>query len=417
MKRYLFLFTLFFFLLQGVIASPYTLSTLSQYRAHGLVVNPDSILSPEVCAKIEASVQNLKVRTGVEFAVVVVNQIDSHDCDQFNADLLKLWSSKAKGHRVGMLLLLVLDQRSITLQRGKDLRPILSNQFIDNVLDTILVPGLVKGQYDTTILNAVGFMSNKMDDKSLWRLYSEHQRSGLQFLDLVLSYLTLSVLVMLFYTWLLYFKYKKVHGAVNIRYVIISNYMRSMRLWVYLFPLTMGIIYLYLFFHKRHIRYRSQVCGKCGHSMYLLSGSEAEDAFINTLQDQDQIYKSPDYDLWSCKYCSNYKVLSYTPVETGFSTCPKCKKTTYHVVENRILIYPTAPHRGEGRLLYRCEKCGTTNYEFYKFAQNTNSVLVDKEIKKNISPKDNAHHLRNSKRKHEYRSHTNTNPKDTTILE
>lgn len=116
-------------------------------RPSGWVVDAAGVLTAGEQQQIEAIAQSLKDSTGAELAVVTVTSTDGLGSKAYAVELFERWGIGEKGKDTGVLLLLVTgDERSVEIEVGYGLEPIITDGAAGRILDEHVVPALRDGQ-------------------------------------------------------------------------------------------------------------------------------------------------------------------------------------------------------------------------------------------------------------------------------
>lgn len=357
------------------------------YRVHDLpsphslgkmyyVSNPDLIISKAKEEELNDALYNLEMTTGAQFAICVVNSINTEDYYQFAYQLFNTWKLGSKEHNNGLLLLICKEQRTVKFETGVGLEGILTDGFLSNLLQENLYSFLRKGEYANACQIAVNIVADTLaSDDAMMEMHLAQPTTKSQVTQIFIYYLVLSVFIFILLLWYLYWLFLQMHGTTNVRYNYLSRYMRFFLIMSCLFPLPNIFFIIYLLVYRRRIRRKRQRCHKCGHRMTLLNEKE-EDDFLSKRQQSEESVKSIDYDVWLCKHCDHVKILPYQNVNTKFEICPNCHSKTYHVVDDRIRVFPTQYKEGTGVRTRRCENCSHKAAESYRIPRKETPVVV-----------------------------------------
>lgn len=357
------------------------------YRVHDLpsphslgkmyyVSNPDLVISKAKEEELNDALYNLEMTTGAQFAICVVNSIYTEDYYQFAYQLFNTWKLGSKEHNNGLLLLICKEQRTVKFETGVGLEGILTDGFLSNLLQENLYSFLRKGEYANACQIAVNIVADTLaSDDAMMEMHLAQPTTKSQVTQIFIYYLVLSVFIFILLLWYLYWLFLQMHGTTNVRYNYLSRYMRFFLIMSCLFPLPNIFFIIYLLVYRRRIRRKRQRCHKCGHRMTLLNEKE-EDDFLSKRQQSEESVKSIDYDVWLCKHCDHVKILPYQNVNTKFEICPNCHSKTYHVVDDRIRVFPTQYKEGTGVRTRRCENCSHKAAESYRIPRKETPVVV-----------------------------------------
>lgn len=367
------------FLSLSISAKGYTVHELPSPHSIGkmyYVSNPDLVISKGQEEELNDALYNLEMTTGAQFAICIVNSIDTEDYYQFAYELFNTWKLGSKESNNGLLLLISKEQRTVKFETGVGLEGILTDGFLSSLLQENLYSFLRKGEYGNACQIAVNIIADKLTtDEAMMEMHLAKPTAKSQVIQMIIYYIIFSVFLFILLLWYLYWVFLQMHGTNNVKYNYLSRYMRFFLIMSCLFPLPNVFFILYLLVYRRRIRRQRQRCHKCGHRMNLLNEKE-EDHFLSNQQQSEEFVKSIDYDVWLCKHCDHVKILPYENVNTKFELCPNCHSKTYHVVDDRIRVFPTQYKEGTGIRTRRCENCSHKAAESYRIPRKEAVVLV-----------------------------------------
>src|SRR6478736_1127721 len=112
--------TLLLLAVAGTLSAQSTLESIPNQKLidGSYVSNPDNILDNTTVAQIDTLLTSLETKTTVQVAVVVVQSIGDADIFEFAQSLFTTWGIGKKDKDNGLLLLLVVDQRTVRFHTG-----------------------------------------------------------------------------------------------------------------------------------------------------------------------------------------------------------------------------------------------------------------------------------------------------------
>lgn len=121
---------------------------------------------------------------------------------------------------------------------------------------------------------------------------------------------------------------------------------------------VMGLLVLVAggFGAAHYFRYRKRNCRECGAPMQLLE-EDADDVYLESGRQMEEVLGSVDYDVWKCTGCGNHTVRPYESHLSGKRDCPSCRYTTV-VVTRTVLERATYDRSGRERVEKDCRHCG-----------------------------------------------------------
>src|SRR5262245_53409692 len=116
---------LFTFLLITLSASAqtWTVETVPNVKVQSnkFVTDPDGVLQPAAVSAIDGQLLELEAKTTAQVAVVVLNSIGTDDIFDFAQRLFTLWGIGQSSNDNGLLVLMVMDQRTVRFHTGQGL--------------------------------------------------------------------------------------------------------------------------------------------------------------------------------------------------------------------------------------------------------------------------------------------------------
>jgi uncharacterized protein len=124
----------FFLVVAGFISGArasdpvYTVETVPDPKSspsYHYVSNPDGVIEESTVAQIDSLLANLEKTTTSQVAVVVLNSIGETVPKTFATKLFNYWGIGDREKDNGLLILMVMDQRSIEFETGKGMEGVL----------------------------------------------------------------------------------------------------------------------------------------------------------------------------------------------------------------------------------------------------------------------------------------------------
>lgn len=101
--------------------------------------------------ELDKRIETLYHRTGVEMAVVTVEEIKNTTLEFYAVRLFEDWGIGKKGEDKGLLLLISLEPRTLRLEVGYGLEGALPDSFVGLKLDELVVPALAQNNMEGLI--------------------------------------------------------------------------------------------------------------------------------------------------------------------------------------------------------------------------------------------------------------------------
>jgi len=128
---------------------------LNKLQPQGSVSDFAGILSRADRDILENRAEELRRKTGAQFAVVVVKSLEGGQIDDFTNKLFHKWGVGEKGKNNGLMLLVSMRDRKARVEVGYGLEPILPDALAGRVLDEQLFPAFKEGRYAQGMMQAV----------------------------------------------------------------------------------------------------------------------------------------------------------------------------------------------------------------------------------------------------------------------
>lgn len=181
MKHNIVVLLIFFFLNCSFGFCQWTPETVPDPRARDFtyVSNPDLVLTEGDVSTLNVLLQDIEDKTGVQYAIVVLNSIDySYDAFTFAFDLFQLWGIGEKDKDNGLLLLIIIDSRDWRFITGYGIEAVLTDALLKNIGENILVPHFREYNYGTGLIETTKKISEILtseDSEYLRSYYSNFQ--------------------------------------------------------------------------------------------------------------------------------------------------------------------------------------------------------------------------------------------------
>lgn len=153
---------------------PYSVQTVPNTHLedrNNYVSNPDSLLSAQAVAQINAIAAQLQSTYGVEVAVVAVRNIGDNDAREFATELFQHWGIGQRDKDSGLLIQLVTEppQRSIVFETGYGLEGVLPDAICYRLQQRYMLPDLQNGDYSTGMVKGMSAVSDYLKGSELER--------------------------------------------------------------------------------------------------------------------------------------------------------------------------------------------------------------------------------------------------------
>ncbi len=345
-------------------AQTYTISSVPNVqqadRTHH-VSDPAGILSAQAVSKINHAITQLRDTTTAEIAVVLLPSIGNSDIDLFATQLFTHWGIGKADNDNGLLILAVMNQRSVVLRTGYGLEGLLPDIICHRIIDDYIAPAFKQEDYDKGMIDAVNKIHEVLIDPEVRaELMAEEpwldEEDKAILLGLLYTYIIFSILISLIITIQLDRIIRRYRNTPYEGYKELSSSRTMLEILAIFFPLWNIINYKKCKKAMRDMREKPIACPQCSNTMHRLS-EEEDNAYLSPQEDKEEQIGSVDYDVWQCNHCNNIEVYGYEIAATKYSKCPHCHAKTFSLAHNRIILPATTHTPGQGEKIYQCSYC------------------------------------------------------------
>ncbi|MBN1828425.1 MAG: TPM domain-containing protein [Deltaproteobacteria bacterium] len=138
----------------GIIALTQPASPANFPSPRGAVNDFAGVLSGESVRAMELLAQEVLEKTGTSIVVATVPSVEGADPDDYANRLYEAWGIGKKGEDKGVLIFLALKERRVRIETGYGVEAILTDGRSGEILDTLVIPYLRKGDYNQGLANA-----------------------------------------------------------------------------------------------------------------------------------------------------------------------------------------------------------------------------------------------------------------------
>ena len=357
--------------------------------ANNFVSNPDGILSYATVRQINAALQSLETDTKAEVNVVMLNSIGSEDIFDFGVQLFKKWGIGKKELDNGLLILFVLDQRTVRFEVGYGLEGILPDAICKRIQMQAMIPEFKNGNYDAGILAGVELAASYIRQEPVPEKKSAFS-STLSFLWN--NMLAIIIAIYLILTSIFLLKEIKIIRKIRNKPSLNNNkkryaaYMRNKGLKVEgcmyfgvgcCFPmfgvfllfaldsyitglvllsslLTLAPLLIYQSVWKRKFRRQPVPCPSCGKEIKALPEKE-NSKYLDPQANMEVGLKSFYANVFLCEDCNETIIYKYNNIHSKYKKCSQCgtKAFCFKKTERTEGIY--------GFNRYECKYCHHTD--------------------------------------------------------
>ena len=150
----------------AIQAQSYTVDDIPNTKLvnNSYVSNPDGILTQSSVSTIDGILSSLERQTTVQVAVVAVNSIGYEDIFDFAQKLFDKWKIGQAGKDNGLLILVVIDQRTVRFHTGYGLEGVLTDLVCKHIQTEKMVPEFKNEDYNAGIVAGVEAVASVLSD-------------------------------------------------------------------------------------------------------------------------------------------------------------------------------------------------------------------------------------------------------------
>ncbi len=350
----------------GILSAQYTVETVPNPNKNGwFVSNPDNIITKETVNYLNLIIKSAHDEGKVQTAVVVVNSIGERVPKEFANELFNYWGVGDASTNNGLLILLVLDQRTVSFETGYGIEESLTDVECYNIQQEFMIPYFKENDYDNGLIEGtkVAIEEANGGEPVANKLASEEEVEEDSFSALS-GFLIIYVFILLINFIDFIITVIKVNNETDLpkSYKAIKYYTNIIFVVFFPFPFLFVMIYSYIKLKKIRNAPRISPSGKI---MYKLD-EKSEDMYLESGKKIEEEIGSADYDVWITEDGDEVLVQNYT-TKSSYSVCPKCNYLTYYLNQY------TTTDNGKRKIKYTCKHCGYSKINTYKIHRNTGS--------------------------------------------
>jgi uncharacterized protein len=127
------------------------------------VTDVAGVLAPPARARIEAALKDYEMRTGRQFAVLVVPDLEDEVIETYTMRVAEAWRLGRKPQDDGLLLLIALKERRMRIEVGYGLEGDITDALSIRVIHDVLRPAFRRGAYAEGIAQAMQVLMQAAD--------------------------------------------------------------------------------------------------------------------------------------------------------------------------------------------------------------------------------------------------------------
>jgi uncharacterized membrane protein YgcG len=139
------------------------------------VTNPDSIITEETVARLDAKLKQLDDSLGIESVVAIVGRVENADIFKFSQDIFDIY--KVGKNDRGMVMVLAYDDHLFRTHTGRALEPDLTDAECFRLQERYLIPSMKAELPDSGMIYLVEAVYNTLKGKELPVMSELHAKS------------------------------------------------------------------------------------------------------------------------------------------------------------------------------------------------------------------------------------------------
>lgn len=143
------------------------------------VTDVAGLLQPAQKARIEAHLKSYQMRTGREFALLIVPDLDDEPIDAYSMRVAEAWKLGRKPQDDGLLLLIALHERRVRIEVGYGLEGDITDALSSQIIRNIVRPSFRDKTYAEGIIRAFDVLMTAADKSPVEGLLPKDEGASL----------------------------------------------------------------------------------------------------------------------------------------------------------------------------------------------------------------------------------------------
>ncbi len=358
----------------ATLSAQYTVETVPNPNTNGwFVANPDDIISQETVDELNSIIETTHNAGEVQVAVVVLNSIGEKVPKEFANELFNYWGVGDASTNNGLLILLVLDQRTVSFETGYGIEESLTDLECYDIQQEFMIPYFKENKYGLGLIEGTkaaieeasgGSALSENRPSNYDNDYGESSEDDEVALYIFIGFFVLVYFYMLYYYTNKYIKaLKQTRKETDLHANYKTLYPHSNFVLAIFFPLPFIFIVIFTHIKLKKLRNTPRI-SSTGKIMHRLD-EQADDEYLDAGNVLEEQLKSVDYDVWVTDDRDEIIVLDYKRKFSKYSECPKCDYITYYLVYDKVIKPATTKSTGTGEKKYFCKYCGYSKISTY----------------------------------------------------
>lgn len=326
------------------------------------VSDPSDYISEEQEWEINRSLQSLRAKYGIEFAVVVVPSIKGADIESFSTSLFRLWGLGDKEVNDGLLFVLAVEARKSRFEVGYGLEGYLTDARTGRIWRQSMRPLVQNGDYARAILSGIDAVQVVLQKENYTAGKPASRKEGVDWYVVLQLYSVVMLLV--FVCVVLNLKVassKAFRSSSEARTVLLKldkSYSRSV-IVLCIFALPLGLFTLFL---RRYLlsslRRLASECPNCKQ----LAMKQSSKLVLTPVQAKEVSLGSYSYLSYECGACYAVDTIGLENQLSGYKRCLSCGGKTARLISVKRYRKPST-HQIYRLENYQCMYCGNHHHQ------------------------------------------------------
>ena len=346
----------------GNTYTPETVPNVFAQDSLQLLTDPGDHIDEASQARINELLLQLRLSTGVEFAVVVLDDIEG-DIESFSTQLFRLWGIGSKTRNDGLLLVFALDQCKMRFEVGYGLEGTLPDAVTSRIQRHEMVPLMKQGDYAGAIIAGIQAVQAQITGEGYTsdrRTARGGNRDTIPSTFLLFFYVVFIIATTYSAVSSLQGRIRQLHEDDGVLLTQLGDMRRTYSIYsvlmVILCPPVGILFWLYVRRTMSRLARQSLRCPKCKQETLHLLSPQATAEHLTPSQLLEIRLHSMTYRACACTNCDYDRIVGEEISGTKWQNCDKCGTRAASIVRQEHIRSP----RGQRyiRVHYHCQYCG-----------------------------------------------------------
>ena len=340
------------------------------------VSDPDSLLDATDEQVINETLSNLEAESTIEVAVVAVNSIGEADARQFGWELFNHWGIGKEGTDNGLLMLLVVDQRTIVFETGYGIEAILPDVVCKRIQDQVMVPLLKNSCYGEAMVKGVATVTHHL-------LYNSFDAENAQAIEeptetdaqaeregnsnkaaLPVFWIIFTGIFVVIGHWVMLSHIRKIIAASVSdaqKYLDLSKTNKGAIGCLFIVNPIAAILLrvIYYFVYIRRYKQKARICPQCHRPHIVIEKGDRATPYLTDNEKMEQLIQSVKHYVFHCQSCQHIEKIGM-PHSLNFSECSACGARCLKTESEKVVTPATTSTTGLKMVTRLCVKCQYT---------------------------------------------------------